>query len=485
MENSIRLIMRFSEYFQLDRTQPYLDFVDIPLHTDVAVFLDPTSIKSLDSSWGNELSSLLQTFFETVLRLIKEGNNDKAITLLSSLNERNEFHLGYSTGKSRGHGFGAQSAETVWGALTTSEAAKTGLLKDLEDTVLLIPGIGTDMISDAVCNILRAPLIKYTQDMCQFYNIPLTPDMPSGPMWNPLKERWETAFVHLPMTSEGIVILIPKILVRHSIRYQYDEYYRHYLLPEMQREHLLSNSPLVETLKNKNRRVTKKALMEKYGSDKLSIIRETIKRPKILEEFRRDVMSAASQPLTHKDFSEVEETDLPDLNALITELKALPTGKDKATEYEDIIEKILSAILYPSLCNPKKQHNIHEGRKRIDITYTNEAKNGFFSWLSQHYTCPLIFVECKNYGNDIANPELDQLSGRFSPSRGQVGLLICRGINNKKLMYKRCTDTAKDHRGFIMTLDDSDIELLVNEYIKTNGGQSFSFLRTLWNNLIN
>ena len=35
--------MRVSEYFNLNRTQPYLDFVDIPLNTDVSVFLDPNA----------------------------------------------------------------------------------------------------------------------------------------------------------------------------------------------------------------------------------------------------------------------------------------------------------------------------------------------------------------------------------------------------------------------------------------------------------
>jgi len=62
--------MRFSEFFKLGRTQPYLDFVDIPLDTDLPVFLEPGAIKSLRSPWGNDLSSLLQTFFDTVLRLI-------------------------------------------------------------------------------------------------------------------------------------------------------------------------------------------------------------------------------------------------------------------------------------------------------------------------------------------------------------------------------------------------------------------------------
>lgn len=47
--------MRFSEYFKLNRSQAYLDFVDIPLDTDIPVFLDHGAIKSLDSNWGQNL----------------------------------------------------------------------------------------------------------------------------------------------------------------------------------------------------------------------------------------------------------------------------------------------------------------------------------------------------------------------------------------------------------------------------------------------
>jgi hypothetical protein len=212
--------MKVSEYYHLGKTQPYLDFVDIRLDTDIPVFLDPTSIKSLNSAWGNELSSLLQSFFETVLFNIKSGNNKKAQSLLSSLNERNEFHLGYSQGASRGHAFGQLSAISVWGALSKSQASLTGLLQDLEDTCLLIKGIGTDMISDAVCNILRGPLIKYTQDMCKYYGIPLVDQVDSGPIWNPVKSEWESAFVSLPLTDYGKVIFVPKILVRQKVSYQ-------------------------------------------------------------------------------------------------------------------------------------------------------------------------------------------------------------------------------------------------------------------------
>ncbi len=146
---------------------------------------------------------------------------------------------------------------------------------------------------------------------------------------------------------------------------------------------------------------------------------------------------------------------------MLSELTALSPGKDDATAYEKIIERILSALFYPSLCNPTKQHEIHDGRKRIDITYMNEAKDGFFNWLSLHYPCGFVMVECKNYGREIGNPELDQLASRFSPSRGQVGILVCRSVEDRITMTKRCKDTAGDHRGFMVVLDDADIETLV------------------------
>ncbi|MCE2597420.1 hypothetical protein K6Y31_21880 [Motilimonas cestriensis] len=476
--------MRVSDYYNLGRTQPYLDFVDIRLDTDIPVFLDPTAIKTLDSPWGHELSSLLQSFFECVLKHIKNGNDSKAQLLLASLNERNEFHLGFSRGESRGHAFGTISAESVWGALSKSQASLTGLLQDLEDTCLLINGIGTDMISDAVSNIIRGPLIKYTQEMCIYYGIPLVDGVESGPIWNPVKETWENAFVALPITDYGKIVLVPKVLVRQRVCYKYDEYYRHFLLPEMQSEELKSHSSLVEVLKNGSERVTKKALMGKYGSDKLAVVTETLKRPHVLDDYRENKKTNAPLPLTHEEISSVEESEKPNWEGLINELEAIPTGRESAGAYEDTIEKIFTSLLYPSLCYPIKQHNIHDGRKRIDITYTNEARNGFFAWLSLHYPSSMIFIECKNYGKEVSNPEVDQLSGRFSPSRGKVGILTCRQIEDKERLKKRCKDTANDSRGFIISLDDQDIIDLIKCRQSEPESNEYKLLRNMFNELI-
>lgn len=476
--------MRFSEIFDLDRTQAYLDFVDIRVDTDIPVFLDPSAIKSLNSTWGHELAFYLQNFFETVLERIREGDDKGARTLLSSLNERNEFHLGYCRGKSRGRAFGSSKAKDVWSALSKSRAAKSGLIKDLEDSALMIHGIGNDMISDAVCNILRGPLIKYTQDMCLYYDVPLTEKVASGPIWDPVNKRWEQTLLPLPVHEHKSIILVPKILVRHRIGFQYDEYYTHYLLPYMQDEHIRNNSSLVETLINGSKRVTKKSLKEKYGTGKLAVVEQTINRSQVLDEYREAKVESPSSPISLEQFSELENVDKPDFTDLLKQLDAVPFGSDSATAYENIIESIFSALFYPSLCNPIKQDRINNGRKRIDITYTNEAKGGFFRWLSLHYPCSMVFVECKNYGNEVANPEVDQLSGRFSKSRGVVGILVYRQVENKKLLIDRCVDTAHDDRGFIIALDDADIKKIIDDYIETDGSQEFPYLRAIFNKLI-
>lgn len=476
--------MRVSEYFKLGKTQPFLDFVDVRLETDIAVFLDPTALKSLKSLWGQECASLVQHYFETVLARIRYGDHDGARLLVSSLRERNEFHLGYSVGRSQGRAFGPISADSVWGALSKSAAAKTGLLKDLEDTCLLIDGIGRDMVSDAVCNIIRGPLIRYTQDVCRYYGIPMTPGVSSGPIWNPAAEKWESNLVELPVTSYGKIILVPKIAVRHRLSYEYNEYYTHYLLPVMQEAEIAANTGLVELLKDGRKRVTKKALKEKYGSDKLAVVRETLKHPQVLDDYREEKSKSAPPPLDHEQLSEIENSEPPPWDDLVGKLKALPTGKEHADAYEKLVEEILSSLFYPALCNPTKQHKIHQGRKRIDITYTNESQVGFFQWIGSHYPAAFVFVECKNYGREVGNPEVDQLAGRFSPSRGKLGLLVCRSVEDSELLMARCVDTAKDDRGYILHLTDDDLIELMEAAKKGVASLAFPLLARKFRNLV-
>lgn len=454
--------MRVSQYYKLKRNQPSLDFVDVDVRGDSRIFVDPRALRLLHSLWADECGALVQNFFRTVLREIRRGANSKARQMLSVLKEPNETHLGLSKKEAQGRALGEKSARNVWKALSQSEAVKTGLLEDLEDTILMVPGISSDIISDITTNLIRGPLIQYTQEMSEYYGIPLQAGVNSGPIWDPEHKRWGSDLVSLPITKWGKLLLVPKAIVRLKLDYDVSEYYRHYLLEHLKEVELKANTELVYLIKRtQERRVNKKDLKEKYGSGKFVIVRETQKYPAILERYRTEKAIRPRPPLDHFDLSQSEGTAAPDWDALLNDVRKIAPGKTTATEYENAIEALLSALFYPALCYPQVQHKIHDGRKRIDITYTNMASGGFFSWLGKHYSAPHIFVECKNYGDDLGNPELDQISSRFSPSRGQVGILVCRKFADKDLFLQRCQDTAKDQRGFVIALDDSDLEQLI------------------------
>jgi hypothetical protein len=476
--------MRVSEYYSLGRTQPTLDFVDVDVRGDAKVFVDPRALRLLPSVWASECVALVQDFFRKVLNDIHCGNNGSAQSLLSVLREPNETHLGLSRGRARGRGLGSQSAMDVWRALSQSEAVRSGLLEDLEDTILMVEGISSDIISDITTNIIRGPLIAYTQQMAKYYGVPLDPGLNSGPLWNPQNQQWDTKFVDLPRTRWGKLLLVPKAIVRRRMDYDATEYYRHYLLEHLQQVELSANTELVQLLKNGRSRVTKKDLITKYGSNKAALIRETKKYPEVLERYRRDKQRTHKPPLDHLDIADIAETPRPDWDTLLRAVLDLPPGRDESKIYETAIESLLSAIFYPSLAYPCVELEIHEGRKRIDISYTNLAVGGFFYWLALHYSAPNIFVECKNYVADLKNPELDQISSRFSPSRGQVGILVCRRFSDKDLFIKRCIDTALDQRGFVIVLDDEDLVELVRERRQLNEHQEYSLLRKRFDNLI-
>lgn len=459
--------MRVSEYFKLGLTQPSLDFVDVDIERDIKVFVDPRALRLLPSTWGAECVSLVQNFFQAVITAIANNENETARNLLIYLKEPNETHLGLSREKARGRALGASSAYDLWEALSRSEAITSGLLEDLEDTILMIEGIGPDIVSDITTNLIREPLIAYTQDVCAAYDIPTELEVDSGPLWDPVQQSWHSDFVRLPVINGRKLLLVPKVIVRRHMTYDQGEYYRNYILEHLKKEELKAGTSLVKLLKNGEIRVTKKDLSLKYGRGKKTIVRETRRNPEILARYRNDKKPTIHPPLTHRTLAADTDTEPPDWDKLLSNVTSTPPGTQSATQYHQAVQSLLTALFYPSLTSPQREIPIHEGRKRIDIKFTNTAMEGFFFWLARHYPAPFIFIECKNYESDIRNPELDQIAGRFSPTRGKVGLIVCRKFSDKELFIRRCIDTKNDERGFIIPLDDADLETLTNE-VKNN-----------------
>lgn len=144
-------------------------------------------------------------------------------------------------------------------------------------------------------------------------------------------------------------------------------------------------------------------------------------------------------------------------------LRSIQAGKKDSDTFHKFSLKCLTEIFGNRLSNPKSEEKINEGRKRIDIVFDNNDTTGFFHKLNHfhHVQCPKIFFECKNYGREVGNPEIDQLLGRLGNKRGNFGILVCRSIDDRPLVIKRCRDVLNDKDAYLIVLDDNDIKHLL------------------------
>jgi SAM-dependent methyltransferase len=156
--------------------------------------------------------------------------------------------------------------------------------------------------------------------------------------------------------------------------------------------------------------------------------------------------------------------NLAPLRLLTEKLEKIPTGRDAATEYQMLILDILEKLFSPhELRRLKPEHEIMRRTKRVDICARNKSRAGFFHSLKEDrgFTCPKIPIECKNYGPELKNPEIDQLASRLGARLGYVGLLAFRATADRNAVIERCRSVHTNDKKLIIPLTDEDfIKLL-------------------------
>jgi hypothetical protein len=479
-------MVRVSEHYGISASQASLEFVDVDIRNDSPLFIDPTALRLIETALTRKCTYLIQSFFGHVLELTRDGDSSEAQRLLGALGELNETRLGFSTDRARGSGMGPELGRLLWTALSTSRAAATGVLEDLEEATMFIDNIGPDRVSDLITNIIRGPLTRFTNDMAVKYGIPQV-DHIIGYEWNPRTKTWDELNYSLPVADGKPLILVPRMFV-HRIRATFDpdQYYRHAVIPYIQNQHLAQNSSLVRLLKHNVRKPPfKKTLIGIHPDKKGTNIEITREAPGVKDSYRQDA-EQKFEVISQADLATGVDVPPPDFDQLLQDVLDVPPGRENATRYHHAGEKLLTALFYPALDMPVIELELHEGRKRIDIGYTNIARKGFFHWLHsvQGVVCAQIPVEAKNYSNEIANEEFDQLTGRFGVQRGFVGILIHRGFSDKTRVINRARDAAHDGRGYVIPLDDNDLSALVEERKQITDGEEFTYLWEIFRRIV-
>jgi hypothetical protein len=446
----------FSAAFNLGKTQPELDFIDVSLTRDNRLFVDPFVLSQKLDSWSQDAHRTVISFFQLLVDEIRQGNEDRVKILLLHLREPNETRLGYSRRRPQGAGIGDIQAEALFEALRDSSAVRAGFIQSLEESELMIEGISHDKISDLTTNIIRGELVKYTREQCQLHGVP-TQEVALPPIFNTDLMDWEARYADLPVYCNEPVLLVPKSVVRRNAAYKHPQYYRHFVLNYLQQEELGNpQSRLVRTLRNGRRVVYKKELAARFPRTKQFLYDFSRQHPEVLRDYREWLKRLEQAGIT-EDVDEQGERLIA--GALAQSLHAMAPGDEQAGEYHKLMTGVTEFVFFPSLIHPKKEHEIHQGRKRIDILFENGATQGIFFSIPvvRHLPCPYVPFECKNYRTDVANPELDQLAGRFSVNRGKLGFLCCRNFQNRMRFIESCRDTFKDDRGLILPLDDDSV----------------------------
>lgn len=453
---------KISEICGIIRSQNELDFVDVNISTDTLLFIDPYQLSKFSSPFAIEATKKINNFFNYLIELLIAKNYTKADEVFSNVGEVNETCLGMSKGKPLGRGIGPKNTQAIFNELIKSDIVKLKQLNRLEDLRIFVKGVDKDKISDMVSNIIRDLLIEYTQQQCNLHDIPLTPNTPSGFYWDHKTRSWQSCLTDMLVINDKKYLLVPKLAVSYSNRYTPSVLYNQFALTFLQEENIRNKTSLVQYRKEKNgyrkpfvtkasiKEIHKKEINQNEFKDWLSNFIDAY--PTVFSKFQNEAF------LKEKDI-DWKESRKKIAKCLIDELKSIKEGNQEASQYHKTVICILEFIYFPHICNPSKEQVVHEGRKRIDIVFDNNSQSGFFYDLMIKFHIPanFIVVECKNYSKDVTNPELDQLSGRFSVKRGQFGMMLCRNINNMDTLLKRCSDTYYDDRGLIIPLIDKDL----------------------------
>lgn len=464
--------MKISEAMGLNKSQLELEFVDYDLDGDTRLFLDPYFISTQNNNFCNKANVIIKSFFNCILFYLKEGKYSKAQDMLNHIGEFKDANLGLSEGKPRGKGIGCFYSKQLFNSLKKSKAVKTGLVEDIEDLAIFIEGIGRDRMSDMLGNILRKLLIDYTIEQCNVYGIPLQ-KAPSGYYWDTETNEWKTSYEKRLIINGKTYVLIPKFIVCYSVVYTPQNFIQHFALNFLQDEYLRMGSSLIKYTydkngKIKNAEVSKISIREDFEKRNCALNKDFIfsfalKHPDVLKKFKEEVRNKIVEK---EELSEVDKIIV--FKTLIDGFDNISAGKHYADAYHNWVLGVLEVLVYPNLINPKKEDPINEGRKRIDITFENVAKNGFFFELptTHQVECNKIMIECKNYSSDIANAELDQMNGRFGSNRGRFGIVCCRAIDDKELLIKRCVDFATAQKNYIIVLTDEDFKNTLQKFIE-------------------
>jgi len=256
----------FKEHFGIPKKQE-VDFLDIPLDNDIEFFIDPYLIANNRSMKINDdIYVQLKSFFGKLNQdFIVPNNKVLGLDFLDNLHEPNEYHLGYS-GTNKGAAISETRAQTIFDSLRNNRFAKVGIsiTNEAHNILLLVTGIGQDIMSDTIANVCRNIYAEFTFQQCQKFKIPTQPY--KRHFYNINTNAWETESFELPEYRGKPIILLPRNII--SSTRSYVNHYNYFIAGNYISKEVLAGKMLVAadgTYIRTFKDGTKKAIIKKIA----------------------------------------------------------------------------------------------------------------------------------------------------------------------------------------------------------------------------
>jgi hypothetical protein len=427
---------RLNDYYGIPLLQDQVDFAIPFLDEDLPLYVDPFILWKSPSQQDNSLHDSIIKSINYLGHLFVKGNEEDAINILIELSECNEVGLGCSSTK-QGKKIGKKPSHDILSLYKNVPQLHKQGFQHFEEIQLLVDGISKDRISDITCSLLKSFLIDYTIQNCITYKIPVTNCTISRFDLN--KKHFIQEDVSLPINPENKrpLLFVPKRWLRYVTWINYEDYFDKYYIKDINAEY-----------KDRSNRIP---VLEYNRHNYDAVHRYMLNKEKNSGDCKND-------PL----FSQI-----PVLSAKRTTSKILklPTGKtDNADrDYEDLMVKLLSSLLYPHLDFAQDQSRTESGSQIRDLIFYNNRSLPFLQDIYDNYQSKQLIIELKNV-NEVEREHINQLNRYLTDQFGDFGIIFTRN-KPSKAMLRNTIDLWSGHRKCILIMDDNDIKLMCNVFV--------------------
>lgn len=283
----MKLSNAFSTHFKIHSTQ--VEFVDIPLDGDLLAFICPFLIANNRQDPRIDAVYKQMSSFLTKLNRNFVMTNDvvNGLRFLSHLHEPNEYHLGYSDAN-KGKAMARERSQTVFDSLRRNRFAQQGIsiTNEAHNVLLLVDGIGQDIMSDVIANVCRNIFAEFTQEQCVKHNVPTIPT--NIEYYNSTTGRWEMASYNLPEYKGKRIILLPNDIASGSRMYatHYNWFISsNYISVDLMKAKDEPDNKTVIELKDGTKRAIIKEIYRTFKKPKHDLIDFVVKYPGSLDQF--------------------------------------------------------------------------------------------------------------------------------------------------------------------------------------------------------